>query len=59
MAYLISNQIEDDTRFLSMIDDPSQDFNANTRCILSVPIFTSDEAKRIDSLEVQCPRAIL
>ena len=23
MAYLISNQIEDDTRFLSTIDDPS------------------------------------
>eukprot|EP00347_Sterkiella_histriomuscorum_P019108 403342919 len=60
MNPLISNQIEDDTRFLQTIDDPqSQEFNANTKSILSVPILTSEEQMQVESLDVQCPRGVL
>lgn len=53
MNPLISNQIEDDTRFLQSIDDPmQQEFNSNTRSILSVPIFTSEEQQQIETLSV-------
>ncbi len=52
LTYLISNQIEDDTRFLQAIDDPSQDFSVVTKCILTTPIMTSEEFKSIDSLEI-------
>jgi hypothetical protein len=45
MSSLIANNIEEDTRFLKMIDDPSS-INLNvsiSKCILSIPILTSEE----------------
>lgn len=59
MTTLISNQIEDDNRFLQTIDDPSSDFNITTKSIMTVPIFTAEESAKIDAMDLNCPRAVL
>ncbi len=40
-SYVISNNIADDARFFSEVDDPGNDHV--TRCIPAIPITTSEE----------------
>jgi hypothetical protein len=70
LSYLISNQIDDDTRFLQVIDDPTAskilhfeyndiDANMETKCIMTVPVFTSEEHNSLENLDISCPRGVL